>query len=249
MKSILKWIATISIIGGAILGSVTLQPNSALALTDDDVRQVLQTVPVFALTDAEGNVLIVEDADASVMGIFINPEDAEEFLDTVAGSNASSVEGVQITPVSLADVYDMAVQERDNGLVLDFIPDEEQVANARELLATELEDSSQFNEVPLFVTRFSEAEGTSYLTIGTEDTEVIPIFFSIEQLQGTLDQLESRDPSLNFDDAEVEVLSLEQLINNLETSDDPSLTNIELVPLADTINYLGGEGTLNDEAE
>jgi nickel transport protein len=55
MKSLVRWSATVGLVGSALIGSFSYDNLQALALTEDQVVQKLQSVPVFTVTDAQGH--------------------------------------------------------------------------------------------------------------------------------------------------------------------------------------------------
>ncbi|NEO19572.1 Tic22 family protein, partial [Moorena sp. SIO4A5] len=83
MKSLFRWGTTLSLVASALLGSVSVENLAALALTEEQVREKLKAVPVFAVTDSKGSPLVASIPDqqdqkktTSVAGVFISQEDA-----------------------------------------------------------------------------------------------------------------------------------------------------------------------------
>jgi hypothetical protein len=88
MKSLVRWSATLGLVGSALLGSFCTDNLQALALTEDQVVQKLQSVPVFTVTDAQGSPLVAsipkgqnQNQTTAVAGVFISQKDAQAFVE------------------------------------------------------------------------------------------------------------------------------------------------------------------------
>jgi Tic22-like family len=90
--------------------------------------------------------------------------------------------------------------------------------------------------VPLFIAKSTDQEGV-YLTTRQNDREVIPVYFSREDVQGMIDRLRQSQPDL-ANKVEIQVINLEGLIQNLQTSDNEALNQIVLVPSQETRTFI-----------
>ena len=85
MKLLVRWGLTLGLAGsvmfGGILGINNLQ---ALALPHEQVVKTLQEVPVFTLTNAQGEFVVIsrknQSKTISQVGFFLSKKDAQIFL-------------------------------------------------------------------------------------------------------------------------------------------------------------------------
>lgn len=240
MKSFFHWSKTVGLIGGAIASAIFAGSLDALALTDAEIVEALGPVPVFTITDEAGAPLIAAPPDGedgeSITGVFISLQDAESFLNGLRENNPELAGAVQVVPVSLGEVYELAVATEDQGLQFVFMPMQQQVESAVAILQEAGQDVEGFEGVPLFLARSDEGEG-GYLTMQQDEEEIIPVFFKKEELQSFLDRLQESQPDLASNLA-IQVISLEGLLNTFQSSDNPELNQIRLIPPEETMDYI-----------
>ncbi|MEB3357555.1 MAG: Tic22 family protein [Synechococcales bacterium] len=252
MKSLIRHGATLVAVGGMVLGTLLGAGSRAIALTQEQVVQQLRHVPVFTITDEEGAPLVSEVPDrediAPVARVFISRSDAQAFLDNLRANNPDLGEAVQVTPVSLARVYEVAVagQDPENRLEFVFVPMADQVESAVNVLQEEriegggeLLEEGEFSGVPLFTARVAGEgeEGGGYLTIEVGEQQVIPLFFTQEELQSLLDRIGASQPDLAAT-LSPHIIRLEDLIHTLEASDNADLQQIQLIPPQESIDFI-----------
>lgn len=243
MKSLMRWSATLGLVSSVCLSSFLFTSARALALPEEQIVTELRAVPVFTITDSEGAPLVAAPEEgqegAPVAGVFISQADAQTFLTNLRTNDPDLASGVQVVPVSLAEVYQLALTSRNDqqsAINFTFVPMEQEVESAVSVLQENGEDITEFTGVPLFLARSSE-EGGGYLTVRQGEQQVIPIFFKREELQTMLSRLQQEQPDL-AGTMVVQVINLENLIDTLQTSDDPGLTQIQLVPPRESIDYI-----------
>ncbi|MGP1383725.1 MAG: Tic22 family protein [Thainema sp.] len=243
MKALIRWGKTAGLIGGAVACSLLASGLEALALTQEQIIEKLAAVPVFTITDAQGSPLVASPQDGegqgAVAGVFLSQEDAQSFLNRVTQQDPEVAGNVQVTPVSLGQVYQLAQRssQENAGLQFAYFADDSQIQSAVELLQSSGQEISveQFNGVPLFLAR-STADG-GYLTVTSENQQVIPVYFEREGLQRLLDRVEQQQSDL-AGNVEIQVVSLQGVIATMESSDNPDLEQIMLIPPADSVEYI-----------
>jgi nickel transport protein len=242
MKSLVRLSATLGLVGSTILGSVFTGNLQALALTEDQILQKLQTVPVFTVTDAQGSPLVASVPDAqnkttAVAGVFMSQKDAQAFVERLKKDKPDLGRAVRVVPVSLGEVYklDKQNQNKPDGLDFAFIPVQQQVQSAQALMGQSGQQQQPFSGVPLFVARGGPDQG--YLTIQQNGKAVIPFFFDKEQLQGMVDRFKQQQPNL-ASSIKMQAVPLEGVIQTLQTSNNDQLNNIVLVPSRESIEFL-----------
>lgn len=242
MNVLLRWSTKIGVIGGILLGTLLTGTAQVQALTEAQVIERLRPVPVFTITDAEGAPLVASPAEGEdgplVAGVFISQEDAQNFLNNLRTQNPELANGVRIAPVSLAEVYQLALQSQQDqsDLEFTFIPMRQEVETALSILQESGQNVENFEGVPLFIARAESADG-GYLTIRQGERQVIPVFFEQASLQQMLTRLRQEDATL-ADSMVVQVINLENLIQTLQESDNEGLTQIELIPPQSSIDFV-----------
>jgi hypothetical protein len=244
MKSLIRWGAALSLIGGILINPLSIGGDMrALALTNEQVVERLQPVPVFTFLDSERNFLVTRPANATaetlpVVYMFISQQAAQTFLNELKQKNPEQANGFQVTPVPLSVAYQMARrdQQQENPVQVAFIGVQQQVEAARSIIQQSGGNAEQFRGVPLFIVKSSDEEG-SYLTRRVNNQEIIPFYFSREDAQAMIDQLRQSQPDLASKVA-IQVISLEGLIQNLQSSDNAALNQIYLIPTQETITFI-----------
>lgn len=252
-------IAALFAFGGVALGSL-VTGEAALALSQERINEQLGNIPVFTLSDSEGNTLSTsivnadESESVSVTHVYISPEDAAEALEVIKEEVPELAESFQVTPIPLSQIYEVATQlENDDNVIFDFVPIEEEVTYAMSL-APELE-AQQPGRVPLFLVSAlkkpegategdvseNEAENVGRFTLTNGDEEVIPMFFKQEQFDNILSSIQADQPDI-ADSIFVDVIWLENFISLLaETEDsDTEIQQYQMIPTSESITFTQG---------
>jgi len=253
MKSLVRWSATLGLVGTTLLGSLFGGNMRALALTEQQIIEKLRTVPVFMIARADGTPMfacIVPDTGQptscdnqnSVIftQLFINPEDAETFLERIQQSQPQATQNFRILPKSLGSIYqglEEARRNQEKPLVIDLEPRQQQVNSAINLIQQDGQQVQDFNGVPLFYAVATVGEDQIYLPGQRGNQEVIPLFFDKEQLQRNLEQLVANNPEASSQ-IEIQVMTLENLISAMKNSDEPILEKFFLEPSPEAIQFL-----------
>ena len=245
MKSLLRSWRSVGILTATLLGTLGSPTLSALALPAEQVRSTLAPIPVFTITDGEGKPLVAtvpnpSNASAppdSVAGVFISRQDADAFLQQLKTRDPQVGGTVRVVPVSLAEVNELANQNRNqsNPVTFAFIPQQRQVEQATTIVRQANPKLQQFDGVPLFAARAGQDQG--YLTISMNNQQVIPFFFEREQLDEMINRFRQEQPSL-ASSIQVQVIPLEGVIQALQTSDNQDLAKIVLWPSREAIQFV-----------
>ncbi|HEY9906231.1 MAG TPA: Tic22 family protein [Thermosynechococcaceae cyanobacterium] len=241
MKSLVRWSATIGLVGSVLAGSFLATASQVLALPKEQIIQKLRPIPVFTIANGQGAPLVASPPQGQkgqpVAGVFISQQDAQTFLESLKTRNPELAKGVQVVPVSLAEVYQLNLDNKSkpDGLGFAYVPSKQQVDTALALLKKEGAQAAQFNGTPLFVARGGKDKG--YLTIQQGDKTVIPMFFKKEELQSLLDRFKQQQPT-QATGVEIQVVNLEGVMELLQSKDDPQLNQIVLVPPQESIDFV-----------
>ena len=238
MKSIIR-LAALSLAGSLLIGSLFGNATRALALPQEQIMKILETVPVFALMNQQGGILLATptqgDNKTPVAGIFIDGQDAQNFLNNLKQKNPQAANGAQVVPVSLAKIYQLS-QEKKDQVQFVYVPHDAEVQAAQAILQQNGQQNTQFQGVPLFTAQSSDAGG-AYLTIQQGDHQIVPMFFSRQELQAVLDRLKQVEPAL-AQKMKIQVVNLEGVEHTLQSSNNQDLNQIQLDPADTSIQFV-----------
>jgi hypothetical protein len=231
IKSLIRRGTLIGMVSTAIVGA-SLSNFKALALPAEQIVEKLNPVPVFTIADEQGAPLVASgENDAKVAGVFISQQDANNFVTRLESENPDLASKVQVVPVRLGEVYQLAQENSENNnLNFAYVPNEAAVNDAKTVSGTEYTGG-----VPLFVAKGGEDDG--YLTIEQNSQQVIPFFFEKQQLENMVENFKTQEPDLAAT-VNIEVIPLENIIQTLQNNDDPMLSKIVLVPSTESIQFL-----------
>lgn len=238
----------------------------ALALDLAEINLRLQEIPVFTVTDGGGSPIVANLEEQLYAGVFINPQDAIAFRESVIQENPTFQGQVKVTSASLEEIYALDRQQTSGNTAeesIDFVyvPTAEQITAAENLIPKDAAGQPQFalNGVPLFAVKVRSANATSaendsaYITLPRTQTnaqgeqveagEFVPFFFSQAQAQALAQQYDTVQTQRGNSErtAVLEVHTLEILLDNWERRDDPGLAQIWLVPAPESLEYIRRE--------
>jgi hypothetical protein len=246
MKSLVRLGAILGIVGSTLLGPSPIGNMSALALPDQQILEKLRPVPVFTITDAQGAPLI-----ASVPKQGQGQKDAQAFVEKLKTRNPQLGASVRVVLVSLGEIYQLsqANKGKPDEVLFDYVPTDQQVELAKTVLRQGGTQVNEFNGVPLFLARGGPEN--SYLTIQRGQQELIPLFFSKEDLQEVVENFKKQQPNATAS-IKIEVVNLEGILEALRTQNDPALNQIIMIPSRESRDYVrslqpAGSGNQNPQ--
>lgn len=246
MKSFIRRGKILIVVGGILLSSLIANAAQVLALSTEQIVERLRSVPVFTLANESGSPLLAVPQEGEsrnpIASVFMTQQDAQTFLNNLKTNDPEVAQGIQVTPVPLAKIYEYEVtqnQQTQNAaerVQFAFIPNQQQVEAAKAVLQQSGQNAQQFQGVPLFVAKSGGEEG-GYLTINQGEEQVIPMFFDRAELQALLDRLKQVQPDL-AENVQVQVVNLEGVLQTLKDSDNQELNRIILVPPQSSRDYI-----------
>lgn len=242
IRRIVRWSAGLGMAGALFLASGIAENLTALALPEEEVFKKLEHIPVFTITDEQGAPLVASAEDENKLaGVFISPQDANNFLAQVKNTNPDLADKVKVVPISLAEVYKLSqsAQSQQDALNFQYVPEEEAVNSAKTI--SEANQEPFPGGVPLFVARGGEEN--NYLTVQpTKDSpQMIPFFFDKQQLEQLIAQSKKQKPEV-AEQIDIQVVPLEGIIETLKTKEDPAIKNIFIVPTNESLQFVNGSG-------
>ncbi len=235
MKSLIRWSATLGLLGSTLIGTWFAQMPKVLALPEAEVIKVLQGVPVFTITTEQGGPLIANLDDQKVTQVFMSQQDANQFLTKLKETQPEIGNQVKVQPVSLGEIYRFALANNTETESLQFayIPMRSAVESAKKVLSNNGQEYQ--GGVPLFILRGGPEN--SILTIQQDNQEVIPFFFEKAPIEAIEEQMKKDQPDI-AETMQIEVVALENVIGLLQTQDDAMLKQIQLIPSQETMKFI-----------
>ncbi|MEM0981196.1 MAG: Tic22 family protein [Cyanobacteria bacterium P01_H01_bin.58] len=234
MKGMIGKLKTLGLASAAVASTLVLMlPKSALALTQQEIVEKLNNVPVFMIVNAEGQSLTAsagEDGSGiQVPIVFIDSAEAQAFLNQAEAEEAEFAEEAQVAILPLSEIYSEASEQLESANSLVYIPSTESVNVASQLVNADIQG------VPLYAA--VDLDNEQYLLTAENK---LPMFFSIQDLQSQLTQLVASNPEVEGS-LGVEVVTFESILGNM-IEDDPELDQflqlIQFVPASQTLQYL-----------
>jgi hypothetical protein len=243
MRSLVKLGLTLSLLGGAALGSVVVRTPMAMAIPEADALKRLDPVPVFAVANQEGVPILgsvpnPKDKTKQVqfMTFYMSQQDAQGLVTMLKTQKPDIGKNARVVTLSMRQAYDIKNKNKDKAetLVIEFQPTKQQVEAAVAVLKQNGKSVKEFNDIPLFYAIGGQDKGL--LTIEQGKNKVIPFYFNKQDLQGMLDQLKQKDPKLSSSTT-VQVTSLSQIVGALLKDNSTGIQQITLVPDRTSLEY------------
>lgn len=191
-------------------------------LSIDAIQERLAGVPVYALSNAEEDFVLVSGVRSGKnLGLFcFKEEDAEALLEQMRSMNVEMREGAKVVPVALNKVFQLKV----DGVALRFLPDSSQIANAIKAKASEGHPVYDFPGVPIFQSRS--------LVLKSQDRKYRPAFFRKEDLDDSLRRAARQQRQLNpaLRKGDIEVSVLEDIIAAMKENSTSKWDDIVFIP-------------------
>lgn len=245
MKSLRRSGAVLSLLGSLLLGPA-LSPfvPSAYALPEAEVLKRMEGVPLFTVTNQEGLPILAtvpnpqdKAKNVQVATFFVSQQDANNLLTNLKSSKPDLGKIAKVVPVSLRQAYEVVKKNKDNqdNLVFQFLPGQQQIDSAMNVLKQNGQQVKEFRGIPLFYAVGGKDKGL--LTIEQGQEKLIPFYFNQQDLQGMMDQLKKQDPNLSST-AKMQVTTLDQVVDSLLKESGPGINEITLVPSREALDYV-----------
>lgn len=115
MKSFVRWSATVGLIGSTLLGAVFAGSFPVLALSEQQIKDKLDSIPVYLITNEKGLPLSRtlpeaqngKKAGGSVTGVYLSRQEAQTFINELRNAKGKDpkleeiAKNLQVTAVPL----------------------------------------------------------------------------------------------------------------------------------------------------
>jgi Tic22-like family len=247
MKSLVRWGTTLGLIGSTLLGTVVSINAPVLALSEQQVKEKLDSVPVYLITNSQGLPLSRPLPEAqgqkggSVTGVYMSRQEAQSFIKELQNVKEKDpkmtemVKSLQVTAVPLGVIYQQlqSSKGKPDRLLFAFKPVEQEIKAAMDLLRQSGQKVNQFKSVPVFAVRFAPDKGYVPIKLPSDTQEIVPLFLSKQDALGLLGQVKGQFPK-----ADIQVVDVDGVIKTLQEKSDEWLNRVVLVPSAESRDYI-----------
>lgn len=248
MKSLVRWGVTLGLVGTTLLGAAFGGSIPVLALSEKQIKDKLDSVPVYLITDDKGLPLSRSLPDnqngkkdgRSVTGVYMSRQEAQAFITKLQNAKDKDpkieelVKNLQVTAMPLGVIYQKLQETKNqpNRLEFAFKPVDTDIQGALELLRQSGQKVDQFKGVPVFAVRFAPDKGYVPIKAGSNEP-YIPLFLSKREALGLLSQVKQEYPT-----ADIQVMDVDGVIKTLQDKNDSWLNQVVLVPSPESREYI-----------
>lgn len=220
----------------------------AFALTEDQVADKLNAVPVFTIMDQKGNPLIItvqdkDKKDQSVLPFFLDQKQVQDTYSNIQKREANLAKDSKISVISLGQAYKLIREEqknKDSKIAFQFLSDAKTIDYALEVFKKSETAAKSFPGIPVFYAVGSDEKNKSkgFVTFEKDGKQYVPLFFDEKDIQRNVDELKKTKPEL-AKQMSVEVAPLDSVIGTmLEGKNDKEFDKLTFVPSLTAIQYL-----------
>ncbi|MBC8121658.1 MAG: hypothetical protein H7Y22_07465 [Gemmatimonadaceae bacterium] len=220
----------------------------AFALTEEQVADKLNAVPVFTIMDQKGNPLIItvqdkDKKDQSVLPFFLDQKQVQDTYSNIQKREANLAKDSQISVISLGQAYKLIREEqknKDSKIAFQFLSDAKTVDYALEVFKKSETTAKSFPGIPVFYAVGSDEKNKSkgFVTFEKDGKQYVPLFFDEKDIQRNVDELKKTKPEL-AKQMSVEVAPLDSVIGTmLAGKNDKEFEKLTFVPSLTAIQYL-----------
>ncbi|MEM1368826.1 MAG: Tic22 family protein [Cyanobacteria bacterium P01_H01_bin.15] len=240
-KTVLGWCATASILGGTVGGLVAGPVPSVIALTEEQAIEKLADVPVFTISNNEGQPLPLtldpegNDTEARPF-FFVKYEQASQVRQQLASGNPDISAQTRILPVRLSAVIEVGRQAAANNAEsapYTLFPDGVEVQSAVQLLQAQgqqIENPARIG-IPLFYGFVQDGENTILLPLVNEDTQesFIPFFMKEDMAQELVTRYKDSGVEKSAE-AQIGIIPMAALIQQFIDDQQQVYERIQIIP-------------------
>jgi hypothetical protein len=254
MRFILRRVGALGALG--LLGSLA-HHGPVLALSEEQVVEKLNQVPIFTIIDQKGNPLIVtlkdkDKKDQSILPFFMDQKSVQDAYGNLQKEN-KAVKESQIGVLPLGQAFKVIREEqkkKENKLQFQFLTDPKTIGYALDLFKKTDTKATSFPGIPVFYAMGSDekTKAKGFVTFEKDGKQYVPLFFDQADIERNLNDLKRSKPDL-AKQMTIEVAPLDSVINSmLEGKNDDQLKSLTFIPSLTAVQYVqtlqkSGKGT------
>uniref|UniRef100_A0A9I9DZ24 Protein TIC 22-like, chloroplastic n=2 Tax=Cucumis melo TaxID=3656 RepID=A0A9I9DZ24_CUCME len=195
---------------------------SPLSLSTEAIEERLAGIPVYALSNASEEFVLVSGASTQKsLGFFcFKKDDAETLLQHIGTMDPSAHYGSKVVPVALNKVFQLHV----NGVAFRLIPECSQVKNALTERKKAGISADEFSGVPVFQSKS--------LVLRSQNKSYRPAFFRKEDLENSLQSACREQNQINpaLRPGDIQVAVFEEIIKGMKDNSISTWDDIVFIP-------------------
>mmetsp|Transcript_12652 Transcript_12652/g.26926 ORF Transcript_12652/g.26926 Transcript_12652/m.26926 type:complete len:262 (-) Transcript_12652:253-1038(-) len=203
-------------------------PSNNPVLSREEVQSLLDTVPVYAVTESQtGGIVLASEKDNEnnneIAYFFFNPKTANSVFAPLRKKDDDS--SWDVSQFSLGLVWFELFQSAEkNGVDYRLVPDTRELAEAQKILSPDDAEPtdyfrSAYNEIPVFV-------DLSLRVQGGDGGKKLPMYFSLQDL---IDSCQQADASESYEPT-INVSNFCTLVEQMQAESDMDFRNVVMVP-------------------
>ncbi len=211
----------------------------AAPLTQAEVTERLDAVPVFAIVSQDGTPVLAnidqDGQNVQVATFWLNQQEAMNTIEQIRQSNPDVAGQAQVMPLSLGYAFQVAEEQQGTDIRFQVLPDA-QISEEALTLARSTPEGAELTEFPGVPLFYGESD-QGVLTVEAEGGEVVPFFFSQVDLQAALERAAAENPAASA--TRIEVTTLEQVVGAmLDPEAEEDVTKIAFVPSRSALEFV-----------
>ncbi len=229
-----------------VVGVVSGLSQPVHAMTEAQVLERLNSIPVFAITDDKGAPLLGTLPQQSnreakqVLFFFLNPDEAQALLNQLKTSNPQVASKARVSILSMNQAYQTIKSNKDKSVAFEFVPSRTSIESARAIIKAQGKTDRDVPPLPVFFATSGTGNQQGLLTIEAEGKQTVPFFFEQRDLQNLLDRAKQQQPNI-AKDAKIQVTSLFVVLDNMVSKDNkknPEAERFQFVPSRTAFEYV-----------
>lgn len=248
MMSFVRFGTALGLVGSAVVATVVAGVAPAIALSEQQIKEKLDQVPVWLITNPQGLPLSRQlpagqngQKSGTVTGVYMSRQEAQAFIsDLQKAPNkdpkmAETLKSLQPTAVPLGSIYQQLQQTKNQSerLLFAFKPVDSEVKAATDLLRASGQNVQQFKSIPLFMVRFAPDKGYVPIKLGQQAKEYIPMFLSKRDADQLLGQVKPKFPK-----ADIQVVDVDGVLQTMKDKNDAWLNQVVFFPSPEAREYI-----------
>lgn len=227
---------------------VILATVPAHALTEAQVLERLNGIPVFTITDDKGAPLLGTapqqgtNRPPQVLLFFLNPDDAQATLSQIRRSNPAVGSKARIVIRSMNDAYEVIRRNQNKkDIAFQIVPAKASLDSARTILTSQGKAADKLPNVPVFFATGGKDKNEGLLTLEQNGKQLVPFFFDQKDLQSLIDRAKQQQPNV-ASSTKIQVTSLFQVLDSMVATKNnrpnPDTERFTFVPSRNAFEYV-----------
>jgi hypothetical protein len=194
------------------------QPATGAQMTVKQVAERLNIVPVFTVVSKDGVPILAnvekDGKKIQVANFWLDKAQADKAIEQIKAANPDIAAQAKVFPMSLGYAYEIAENknEETKDVLFQVLPRPVDTQSALAILKKNGEANvTEFPGIPLF---YGTSEGKGLLTIEKDGVEIVPFFFSQQDLEDTLKRAAAANPEVSKA-TKIEVTTLDQVVGSM----------------------------------